>query len=438
MAHKIEQASYSHDDPAAPVALADPTSTTTGHRTSRQVELRAAGDIKPEAVLWPWDQRVPLGRVTLSVGQPALGKTTVALDLTARWSQGQVEGDFMGTPVAVAYATAEDSPAHTIVPRLMAAGADLRRVHLVEVSDGGAGTGLVLPDDLDKLADRLREVGARVLVLDPVVAHLAGAIDSHREADVRRVLAPLARLADNQGLAVIGIMHLNKSISSDVLTRVSGSVGFGAAARSVLCSGIDPDDEDSRILALVKSNLGRDDVPALRYRMQSATVHGEENDEEVVTAKVLWLGEVAGISGHELLRAPESGGERSALAEAEDFLRSVLSVGPVPAKEVRAEAEEAGIAHRTLDRAKRSLDVRSAKQGQPGEAGQIWMWEMPEGRQIPRSTPSLETGDLRSDLRRTSAEATLQASADTNGSREIPEPIERHFPGAVVEPEQSR
>ena len=105
----------------------------------------------------------------------------------------------------------------------------------------------------------MKKTGANLIVLDPVVEHLSGNIDSHKDHSVRRALAPLARLAENTGAAILGIGHLNKSSSTDVLTRVGGSVAFGAAARSVLLLGEDHEAVEGspeRLLIHAKSNLG--------------------------------------------------------------------------------------------------------------------------------------------------------------------------------------
>src|SRR5205823_14897029 len=135
---------------------------------------------------------------------------------------------------SVLYLSAEDSPEHTLVPRLIAAGADLGRVSFFTVRRDGLDDGMTLPDDLPALREAIIETGARIVIVDPLMAHVSGAVDSHRDHDVRRVLAPLARLADDLGIAVIVIAHLNKSEAGDVFRRVGASIGLTAAVRSIL------------------------------------------------------------------------------------------------------------------------------------------------------------------------------------------------------------
>jgi hypothetical protein len=78
-----------------------------------------------------------------------------------------------------------------------------------------------------------------------------------------------------------------------------------------------------------------------------------------------------------LLSAPTDHEERSALSEAQEFLREVLAAGPKPAADVRDEAESAGIAKRTLDRARQSLGVAAEREGEPGKrGGGKWFWRL--------------------------------------------------------------
>ena len=98
--------------------------------------------------------------------------------------------------------------------------------------------------------------------MDPLVAGLPrGEINSHRDQDVRLVLAPLAALAVRRDLAKVLTMNSSKSATS-ALIGAGGSIAFVGAARSILVFGTDPNDErgaegPKRILAHAKCNVGR-------------------------------------------------------------------------------------------------------------------------------------------------------------------------------------
>jgi hypothetical protein len=365
------------------------------------VILTRAADVRPEAVAWAWAGRVPLGSLTLLVGQPGLGKSTAALTLAAMATRGNLAGD-LAAPVDVLYLSAEDSPAHTLVPRLIAAGADLARVHFLTLRDDAGERGLALPDDVDRLAEAVARTGARLVCVDPIMAHLATALDVHRDHAIRRALAPLAALADDAGAAILAVAHLNKSAGSDLFGRVGGSIGLTAAARSVLVMGTDPEageDAPDRILAHGKSNVGPL-APALRVRIEGRTV--DTPDGPIPTSGIAWTGEAPDVHVSDLLGSPEDG-ERFGRTDAAAFLVDVLTDGPLAAKDVRRMARDAGIADRTLDRAKASAGIVSHRSG--FGPGATFAWALPDHRTPPdpieRHRPSVsnvatngDVGDL--------------------------------------------
>ena len=358
------------------------------HPGASRVRLTPAAEIAPEAVLWGWRDRIALGALNLLVGDPGYGKSTLTIELVARASRGQLEGDLFGQPVAVALVTAEDAVAQVVRPRLEAAGANLDRVHIVTVCRDGVTGGLVLPDDTVDLAAQLQETGVRWLVVDPVVAHLPGSIDAHKDQHVRRAIAPLARLAEELHLAVVGIVHLNKTADTRAVGRVSGSIGFVAAARSVLLLGPDPEEREgsTRILVHWKCNVGPL-APPLRLRVAGRVV--QTQDAELRTSGIAWCGEATGVSARDILGG-DAQDETSAVTEATEFLREMLADGPKPAKEIRRAAREVGVSDRTLDRAKASMGIMVRRSGF-GKGG-AFTWEIGIERQPSGWRPMDEEG----------------------------------------------
>jgi hypothetical protein len=66
------------------------------------------------------------------------------------------------------------------------------------------------------------------------------------------------------------------------------------------------------------------------------------------------------------------GDDRSALEDAKTFLCEMLAAGPVEGKAMYRQADDAGHAKRTIDRAKRELGVRSSK----ASMNSPWRWEL--------------------------------------------------------------
>ncbi len=350
------------------------------------VILAPASSFRPEPVRSAWEGRVPLGMVTLLVGVPGKGKSTLTVDLVARASRGELPGDLFGHPVTVALATAEDAISQVVVPRLIAAGADLDRVKIIQVKHQESIGGLSLPDDIDKLREQLMMAEARIVVVDPLVAHIGGSVNTWKDQDVRRVLAPLAHLAEAADAAVIGVMHLNKNQTSDVLNKVGGSVGFGAAARSVLFFAPDPEDPDpesyKRILAHAKCNVGPL-APALRFRVEGREVQGHVG-VTIKTSAIAWCGEARGVAAADLVVEPATAEERQAktakeqeIEEAVEVIRQLIAGGTTEADAVQNELKGLRIRERVWREAKCRLGVTSKKSS--FKAG--WEWVLPEGGQ---------------------------------------------------------
>ncbi len=91
-------------------------------------------------------------------------------------------------------------------------------------------------------------------MIDPLSAYV-GDTDSHRDAAVRGLLAPLAQLADRYRVTILGVIHLSKNSQRSAIHRAIGSIAFVGAARVVLAVAADPENEQRRLLAPVKNNL---------------------------------------------------------------------------------------------------------------------------------------------------------------------------------------
>ena len=335
------------------------------------VVLLSAASIRPEPINWLWLHWLALGKLHILAGAPGQGKTTLALAMIATLTSGGRWPD--GSRCAPGNAliwSGEDDPADTLVPRLLAMGADLKRVHFV------AGTRLAgemesfdPARDMVLLTDAANRIGnVKLLLVDPVVSAVAG--DSHKNTEVRRALQPLVDLAAQLDAAVLGISHFAKGgAGKDPTERVVGSVAFSAVARVVMCAAkVKSDDgEDRRLLARSKSNIGPDDG-GFEYALEQVELHAHPG---ILASRVTWGGAVEG-SARELLADAETDTppdeESSALDDAIEFLRSELSAGPKSAKAIFGEARNAGHSERTVKRAKASLHAESRKE----KSGWVW------------------------------------------------------------------
>jgi hypothetical protein len=142
--------------------------------------------------------------------------------------------------------------------------------------------------------------------------------------------------------------------------RISGSIGFTGAARTVLLAADDPKDDVRRILAVVKSNLA-EFPPPLAYRIVGVELGGG-----VRTSRVEWLE----VDVRELL-AGQDPGERTDREMVIEFLREsgVLEAAQPVASLMKA-AAGMNIGEKTLQRARRSLGIPAWLE----VVGGPWMW----------------------------------------------------------------
>ncbi len=332
-------------------------------------------EVKPELVDWLWPGRFAVGKLTLVAGDPGLGKSFLTLDMAARVSRGLPWPDspqISQSPGGVILLNAEDGVADTIVPRLIAAGADLRRIVAIEairtVTNGRtAARTFDLSKDLQALEQAIISIeDCRLVVIDPLTAYLGGT-DSHKNAEIRGLLAPFAELAARHKVAIVAVTHLNKSGGGPAIYRAIGSLAFAAAARAAWAVSKDKDDEGRRLLLPIKNNLAPD-TGGLAYRIEPG-VGG--------SPIVVWEADAVNLSADDALGS-DSGDSvgTGALEEATEWLRDVLSDGARAAKEVKALAESDGIKPRTLDRAKKSLGVVADREGY--SVGGRWVWSIPQ------------------------------------------------------------
>ncbi|EKS73142.1 TOPRIM domain-containing protein [Burkholderia sp. SJ98] len=345
-------------------------------RRSPTVNLSCAADVTPEPIHWLWPGWLPAGKLSILAGQPGCGKTTIAISLSAAISKGAEwpDGTRCKTPGNILIWTGEDGIADTLVPRLMAAGADLRRVFFVEsVTDE---IGELQPFDPSRdvpiLAERIESIGgASLLVVDPIISVVNG--DSHKSGDVRKSLQPLIDLGSAHGCAILGITHFSKgSKGSSPTERILGSQAFGAAARMILIAGKD-DSSDRRIFAKSKCNIAGD-TGGFEYAIETL-----DAQDGLASSRITW-GEPLDGSAKEILReleADENETEQNDDRESKfERARCMLYEWLTPfmsTKEMKSAAQAEGVSWRMVESAK-AAEVAAGNKIRAVKHGNAWGW----------------------------------------------------------------
>lgn len=341
-------------------------------RLSLEKGLVRLSGVQSQPVEWLWPHYVPVGKLTILEGDPGTGKSMISLALAAALTTGAAMPDgsrpAAAEPASVLLWCGEDDPGDTILPRSRAAGADTRQIVFQQVRMENDGTDI--PHDLTQLemiGESLDEIAARLFIVDPLMAYLPPKVNPNSDAEIRRVLTPLAEYAGMHGAAIILVRHLRKAGGS-ALYAGGGSIGFTAAARSVLLAGKTRDGK--RVLAQSKSSLGPL-APSLVYEIEPVTLEGG-----ITTSRIRWLGPVD-VTADDLMLANVPMQRDTPRRDAQAFLQDFLADGPRLANDVTAAAKALGISERTLQRAKGELGVVSDRRGFGRDSVVYWILTSP-------------------------------------------------------------
>lgn len=359
---------------------------TNGHDKRRRLEVIPVSTMRARKAEWLWADRVPVAAFGLLAGREGLGKTQAWCWMAAAVTTGTLPGAHYGTPRAVLVVATEDDWERVLVPRLMAAGADLDLVHvIVAKSEAGAEAEVSLPLDVDALQEVVEETGAALVILDPLLSRLSEGLDTHKDAEVRLALEPLTRMARETGSTVLGLIHVSKRAVDYLSDSIMASRAFNAVSRfSLFCAYLEDDD---RVMGLEKNSYGPREW-CWTYEVEPATVQ-DPDGEDIPTSRVAW-GEERHVYIGDLVRE-EAG--RTTQTEATRWLREYLTDrGGSAAHGAIVGANKAddgpGYSMGQLRTARRTLDVEVVRTGYQGGSE----WKMPEDAwgSIP-ATPRGET-----------------------------------------------
>ena len=333
--------------------------------TADELVLVWADTVPPEKIEWHWRGFLAAGKLSLLAGDPGVGKSTISGAVTAAYTTG---APFPGhtdrrPPKRVLVAAAEDAAADTKVPRLLAAGADLSKVAFMDlVRSGGRQRYFTLADvpALDALlSQHPGEFG--LLIVDPIGAYMGGR-DSHKDSDVRELLRPLAVLAENHGIAVLLIAHLNKASMNNAMNRITGSGAFVAASRLPWLVAKDPQDPNTRLMAPLKSNI-TETLDGLSYHVEKEVL-----PDGAEASRIVWHDLPMKLTADEIL-ARQASREAPGRQEAEQWLQQRLAAGPVAVRVLKDESDLLPYSWDTLKRAAKALGV----QGSGEKKTRVWM-----------------------------------------------------------------
>lgn len=344
-----------HDDVMA-AAERDPDSDVGGGERGC---CRSAEDVIIRKTEWLHEPLIPLDYLTMISGRSGVSKSTLALHYAALATLGELDGDYTGTPITVGVTAGEDTD-DLVKARFEAAGGDVRRLRFVDI-DTGAGDirrTPIFPDDLDLLAGEIERADIKLWIIDPITAMMTG--DANKLTDVRKVLTPLAALAERLHMAIVLITHFNKGggYASD---KVSGSTAWRDAMRSLIIVAQEDKEDGEIVMTLDKSSLTGSAHSSWCYSLMTGTVDGVTRDGTIEPVTVTKVGPIMPTSKtvNEVINENNAAGMeagRPQNREIEEWLLDLLIEGPMPFKQIAEAAKEEGYTSRQLHNAQQRSD----------------------------------------------------------------------------------
>jgi putative DNA primase/helicase len=368
--------------------------------------------VQPRSIQWAWKHRLSRAGLTLIAGDGGIGKSQVLLYIASivstggEWPDGQGRAD-VGNVIIV---SAEDRPEDTIMPRLMAMGADISRITLLKPNRVVRKEGKppqVHPQsfqDIHYWLEVVRRVRPSMLIVDPLPSYLGRGVNDSKNIEIRAVLEPfLEQVIERFLICMLGNTHLNKSADSNTpVHRITGSIAYVNLPRNVHVVVRDPDDPHRKFIKSAKANLSPEDLPALAFKIEARTVVGPNGEEieasmPVFEAETVSIDLAAVMGGKKSKRGPDPKKTMAAAEWLYDFLAG--RPGPTPLGAIFDAAGESGmLGQKTAGRWSNPNSLYRAKDaiGQlpaPKDGGAIEEFDIPRNDGRPRKEWHLVTPD---------------------------------------------
>jgi len=350
------------------------TAAAPDAKPSTKINVKRASNIAPEILSWLWPNRIPFGKLTLFAGHPGVGKGMATMYIAACATKGTGWHDCtnINAPSEVIIVSSEDAAGDTLVPRLMAAGADMDKVMIVsDVTTDKGDKDFSLQTDIPALRELLESnPDVKVVIIDPIMNHMGG-LKANSEQEVRAGLSPLAKLAEKHSIAIVLVTHFNKNTNSDSIQRVGGAMGMVGSVRVAWTFGEDKEDGKMKMLPL-KANIAPN-TGGLEYQIMPHEVF--INGQYASEGRIVWGAKTcSSVDAAIKFKAKDENPPLYQLAMT--WLTEHLSDGqPHSVAEIMVSAEYAGFKEDTLEMAVKKIGI--VKKTHPEIPGP-WYWQIPK------------------------------------------------------------
>jgi len=346
-----------------------------GEQPGTKPQVVRASEIKPKQRRWifePWLQREA---VSPMVGDFGAGKTLILYKVISELSRGFIPMTRSKINPINTLILAEDNIRDTIIPRLMAAEADLDRVIIMKpppIAYQDHDTGLKIDiEGLRQIGEWVEEYKVDLLVLDPLIEFTPERMDNNSANQVRTMISNLHHLSQVHSIAAVPLAHLNKTMQQSAIYRTSGSVQFLAAAQIGIFVGCDPDDRDKKAAVLFRSkNRATDLSLGFEISTKRVTMTSKKAVYDEMVEFADWTGE-SDLTAERMVEVPRKATKKD---QAKKWLKKLLTENPLRPKKIKMLGKK-DYSWSTICDAADELGVEKQRKGF-GEGSKVW-WSLP-------------------------------------------------------------
>lgn len=276
------------------------------------IDIVSADKIKPKPQPWFWQGIIPFDTSTLFAGYGGIGKSQLLIFLAAHTTNGlpfTAGGVTHQLPNgSVILLSGEDDPEYQLIPKLIAANAELSKVFPLKMMKSPSQPTALL--DLDAHLSLLEDViitlhatsPVKLIIVDPV-QYFTGQMKDHINVNVCTFIGRLNDLAKRHHLAIIMNKHLRKGKGGDMqgaaTDSVSGSAAWTTSPRSCWLVHPHPTDDNKILFADLKANLRKKNGKSFTYQIDQCSI--EHDGQYIQTTKMFWHDELEDFSADQAL-----------------------------------------------------------------------------------------------------------------------------------------
>ena len=321
-------------------------------RAAKQPKWLFASELPVTATKWLWWPYFAAEHINIIAGMGNEGKGLVCIDIAARITRGRAfpETSEKTERGSVLWCEMEDDINSTIVPRLQAAGADLKKTHILNP------TVFLKTSDISKLSiigDAIAEFSPKLVVLSPMNSFL-GSININKETEVREVFEKLRLFCEGNGTTILGIAHANKNLEASSIERISGSVAYVNFCRSVVFVKTENIERGTRRLLHGKWNMSKKGSDLL----YTPTYVGSDPRQRDQFVRVTWEGALSDINHQKAFSAEMNDSDNTKETAGEWLLRTMQEKQTIQTADLKLLAKQAKYRMGTIEAARYRFNNR--------------------------------------------------------------------------------